>query len=113
MRSDRERLLDVLEALERIDRQARRGRQAFESDELLQTWIVHHIEILGEVVRGISEGLRKKHPEIPWRALVAMRNVLAHGYFGIDIAAVWSTVRNDLPALKGQIELILARMQTE
>ncbi len=45
MRDDRERLLDILEAIERIERYASRGREEFERDELLQTWIVHHIQV--------------------------------------------------------------------
>ena len=47
MRSDRERLLDILEAVERIEKYADRGRQAIERDELLQTWFVHHVQIIG------------------------------------------------------------------
>ena len=51
MRDDRERLLDILEAIERIERYAARGREAFENDELLQTWVVHHVQIIGEAAR--------------------------------------------------------------
>ena len=107
MRDDHERLLDIIEAIERIERYAARGRDAFERDELLQTWVVHHIEILGEAARGISEGMRTEHPTIPWREMVAMRNVLAHDYFGIDIERVWTTVEIDLPALKAKIAAIV------
>ncbi len=107
MRDDRERLSDILEALERIDRHARRGRRTFERDELVQTWIVHHIEILGEAARGISHELRGRHPELPWGQMVAMRNVLAHDYFGIDIDRVWVTVQIDLPPLRAGIAAIL------
>jgi len=107
VRDDRERLLDIVEAIERIQDQARRGRHVFETDKLVQTWMVHHIEILGEATRAVSEGLRIKYPKIPWREMVAMRNVLAHDYFGIDIEQVWATVERDLPALKSQIEAIL------
>ena len=107
MRDDRERLLDIVEAIDRIQEQAQRGRDIFETDKLVQTWMVHHIEILGEATRAISKELRMGYPKIPWRAMVAMRNVLAHDYFGIDIEQVWATVQGDLPALKTQIEAIL------
>lgn len=107
MRDDRERLLDILESIDRINRQAQRGRHVFESDELVQTWIVHHIEILGEATRGVSEELRIRYPKVPWREMVAMRNVLAHDYFGIDVEQLWATVERDLPSLKQQIEAIL------
>lgn len=113
MRDDRERLLDMLESIERIERQARRGRTVFERDELVQTWIVHHIEILGEAARGVSQALRDRHSAIPWREIVAMRNVLAHDYFGIDVERVWSTVERDLPVLKKRIASIVKDMEYE
>ena len=62
MRSDRQRLLDVVEAIEEIEKYADRGRQAFEADDLLQTFIVHHIQILGEACRSISPELRANNP---------------------------------------------------
>ena len=55
MRDDRERFLDILEAIENIEKYALRGKTAFESDELIQTWIVHHLQIIGEAVRGLSQ----------------------------------------------------------
>jgi uncharacterized protein with HEPN domain len=100
MRDDRERLLDILEAISRIERYAARGRTAFEQDELIQNWVVSHIQIVGEACRAISAELREQHPEAPWRAIIGMRNILVHRYFGIDVQAVWVAVERDLPALK-------------
>ena len=99
MRDDRERLADILEAIERIERYAVRGRQAFEDDELIQSWIVHHLEILGEACRSVSYEFRAGHPEIPWGPISGMRNILVHQYFGIDADAVWAAVVRDLPPL--------------
>ena len=107
MKDDRERLLDVLEAIERIERHASRGREEFERDELLQTWIVHHIQIIGEATRKVSDRLRAAHPGIPWPEIIAMRNVLVHDYFGVDVVEVWATVERDLPDLKQKIRMIL------
>lgn len=107
MRDDRSRLLDVIEAIERIERYAARGRQAFETDELLQTWVVHHIQIIGEAVRKLSDALRSAHPEIPWAQIIAMRNIVVHDYFGVDTQEVWAAVERDLPDLKRKIQAIL------
>jgi uncharacterized protein with HEPN domain len=95
-----------VEAIERIERYGR-GRTALEREELIQSWIVHHIEIIGEAASNVSEQLRTRHPEIPWRRIVDMRNVLIHGYFGIDLSEVWRVVENDLPRLKEQVKGIL------
>lgn len=64
MRDDRERLLDIQEAIERIEKYATRGRDAFEHDELIQTWILHNLQILGEAARAISAVLKQQHPEV-------------------------------------------------
>jgi hypothetical protein len=54
MRSDTERLQDLLEAIERIERYSARGREAFYQDELFQTWVVHHLLIIGEAAERLS-----------------------------------------------------------
>jgi uncharacterized protein with HEPN domain len=110
VKDDRERLLDILEAIERIERYAVRGRDAFERDELLQTWVVHHIQIIGEAARKLSDNLRSAHVEVPWPQIIAMRNVLVHDYFGVDVEEIWAAVQRDLPNLRRKIEVILQEL---
>lgn len=107
MRDDRERLQDVLEAIERIEKYSAKGRKAFESDELVQNWIVRHLQIIGEATRSLSLDLREKHPDISWSKIIGMRNILVHDYFGIDVDVVWSAVERDLPELKRKITALL------
>jgi len=107
MRRDRERLLDILEAIEKIQKYAAYGRERFNDDELIQTWVVHHIQLIGEAAAGLSEESRKEYPEIPWSAIVNMRNILVHAYFKIDLPEVWNSVENDLPVLKAQLQSML------
>jgi uncharacterized protein with HEPN domain len=111
MRDDRDRLRDILEAIERIERYLPEGYQRFESDELLQTWMVYHIQVIGEATRKLSDRVRKNHPEIPWPPIIAMRNVLAHDYFGLDLHEIWLTVERDIPHLKPKIQEILNRLE--
>ena len=66
MRRDRQRLEDILEAIERIEKYASGGRATFDRDELVQTWVLHHLQIIGEAVRGLSDEIRSAHPDIPW-----------------------------------------------
>ncbi len=65
--------------------------------------MIHHLQIIGEAVRGISPEFRAANPDIPWSDIIGMRNILIHHYFGIDRAAVWNVVERDLPALKRQL----------
>ena len=107
MRDDRERLQDVLDAIARINKYADRGRTSFDQDELIQTWIIHHIQIIGEASSKLSDELKAAYPDVPWAQIIAMRNILVHDYFGLDLEEVWSVVERDLPDLKRKIEAIL------
>jgi uncharacterized protein with HEPN domain len=108
MRSDRDRLLDILEAVEKIEKYVEKGRERFFGDELIQIWTMYHIQVIGEAATNLSPALCRQYPEIPWADVVAMRNVLIHQYFGIDLQQVWDTVTIDLPKLKRDINAILS-----
>ena len=108
MRDTRERLRDILDAIALIEREAARGRDEFDRSEMLQVWIVHHLMIVGEAVRSLDPAFRQRHPEVPWRQIAGMRNLLVHDYFRINSAIVWETVERDLPQLKLQMIAILA-----
>ena len=71
MRSDRQRLLDILEAIEKIEGHMAQLKEDFDSDEMLQIWTVHYLQIIGEAASRISPELRVKHSEIPWAKLLA------------------------------------------
>ena len=111
MRSDRERLQDILEAIESIEKYTARGREVFSRDELIRVWVIHHIQIIGESAANLSDELRNSSLDIPWLDIVYMRNILVHQYFGIDLNQVWNTVTVDLPVLKSKISHLLSNMQ--
>ena len=87
MRRDEQRLHDILEAIERIDRFTGQGRSLFDADERTQVWVIHHIQIIGEAARALSEDLCARYPQVPWSQIVGMRHILVHDYFGIDLDA--------------------------
>jgi uncharacterized protein with HEPN domain len=107
MRSPQERLLDILEAIARIERYVALGKARFLEDELIQVWIVHHLERIGEVAARLGREFQEAHPQVPWREMVAMRNLLVHEYFSVDLEEVWETAVRDLPLLKAQIQTLL------
>jgi uncharacterized protein with HEPN domain len=107
MRSPQERLLDILEAMARIERYVALGKARFLEDELIQVWIVHHLERIGEAAARLGREFHEAHPQVPWREMVAMRNLLVHEYFSVDLEEVWETAVRDLPLLKAQIQTLL------
>lgn len=65
---------------------------------------VRNLEIIGEAAAHVPEETRGRHPQIPWRQMVATRNRLIHGYLGIDNDTLWSIIRDDIPALLESLE---------
>jgi uncharacterized protein with HEPN domain len=97
----------LLDAIAGIERYAARGRDAFDQDELIQVWIVHHLQIIGEAAAQLGRDFHDAHPEVPWPQIVAMRNILVHEYFGVDLGEVWNAVEHDPPGFKRAIEGLL------
>lgn len=104
---NRERLRDILEAIARIEQYAVLGKARFLEDELVQVWMVHHPERIGEAAARLGREFHEAHPHLPWREMVAMRNLLVHEYFSVDLEEVWQTVIRDLPLLKAQVQTLL------
>lgn len=96
-------------AREAIGFAAGRARDDLETDRQLLLAIVKDVEIVGEAASRLGEEFRARYPELPWKAIVAMRNRLVHAYFDIDHDIVWNTVTDDLPPLAVLVEAILER----
>jgi len=107
VRSDRERLLDILEAIDRIEDRASASVDDFADDDMQQIWVIHHLQIIGEAASKLSDALRGQHSEIPWSEIIGMRHVLVHGYFQVDLDVVWAVIEKDLPPLRRSIKAIL------
>ncbi|MBN2114254.1 MAG: DUF86 domain-containing protein [Acidimicrobiia bacterium] len=110
MNRDRDFLLDFVELIEAINRHRPATEEDFVGDEVLLTATIHWIQTIGEAANAVSEATRRLHPEVPWRQVVDMRNLLAHGYRHVSPAIVWQVVVRDLPDLEAQIRAILAEL---
>jgi uncharacterized protein with HEPN domain len=104
-RGDRERLLDILEAVVAIRTNITSRGQL--DDAVPAAAASHWVEIIGEAANGLSPGVRDGHPDVAWQDAIRMRNRLIHGYFDIDLDLLWDTVERDLPMLEAQIRTIL------
>ena len=119
MNGKKQRVVDYLQhmqaAIWRVQRYTvHKTRDDFMNDEQLQDAVIRNIEIIGEAARNISvQGPEfvAAHPEVPWTALYAMRNRVAHGYWSVDTALVWEVIRRDLPILDGQLTSLVLPLQ--
>ena len=108
MRRDRQRLNDILDALDWIAKAiAARAEVDFLADETLCYAVAQKLTIIGEAVARLSSELKSRRSSVPWPDIVGLRNILVHEYFGIYWPLVWQTAVDHAPVLRGQIAEIL------
>jgi len=72
----------------------------FAADRKTVNAVIRSLEIIGEATKHIPTSFRKKHPDVPWRKMAGMRDVLIHDYMGVDLKTVWKVAQERLPELK-------------
>jgi uncharacterized protein with HEPN domain len=101
-------LTDILQAAKQIQ-QFLQGvdKEQFDGSSLIQSAIIRQIEIIGEAVKRLSQDFRSTHPDIPWRHIAGMRDLLIHAYDHVDIDEVWNAAQSDIPSLISRIEPLI------
>ena len=100
-------LKHIRDAIQKIEKYTSKGKASFFKDSKTQDAVVRNLGIIGEAIRNFPPGFVKAHPEVPWKNIVAMRNIIIHEYFGVEMTIVWDVVRKSLPKLKKQIMALL------
>jgi len=77
----------------------------------LQDKLVRRIEIIGEAVKNLPEDLKREHPEVPWRDIAGLRDIIVHQYFGLDPELIWDVVKRDIPELKPKLKRIQEELE--
>lgn len=94
-------LQDILDAIEHIQQYTEGYTlQTLTADRRTLDAVIRNLEIIGEAARKLPERARAGHPEVDWRKIAGLRDVLVHEYFGIDEEIIWDVVQNKLPPLK-------------
>jgi uncharacterized protein with HEPN domain len=101
----------ILESIAKIEKFCGGGEEEFYRSELVQDAAIRNLQVLAESTQRLSEGLKSSHPEVDWRGIAAFRNVLVHGYLGLNLCRIWEVITIDLPALKPQILRIRDELQ--
>ena len=75
---------------------------------MVQDGVIRQFEIIGEASKRLSDSIRVQYPEVPWKDMAGMRDVLIHDYINVEIDIVWKTVKDHLPQLKEQISKVIS-----
>jgi len=101
---------DILEAIHQIRTYlADQDEEAFKKDRKTQDAIIRNLEIIGEAAGKLPEQIQKDEPEIDWRKITGLRNILIHEYFGINLPIVWDVVQNKLGPLESSCQRLMER----
>ena len=109
MNKDTLYLESMRECLERIDDYTEGGEEVFMTSKLVQDGVIRNLEVIGEATKNLSDDLRSANPEIPWRQIAGMRDVLIHDYLRVNLRRIWQTVVSDLPPLRIVINTLLGK----
>lgn len=103
-------LKHILDAISEIEEYIRDvSHEKFLAERMVQNAVIRQFEIIGEATRRLSEELRQKYKDVPWKEMAGMRDKLIHDYFGVDLEAVWDTATKDIRVLKDKIKNILEK----
>jgi uncharacterized protein with HEPN domain len=102
MRGSKVYLGDIRRSIEKIERYTKgiKSKYAFSKNDLVVDAVTRNLQIIGEAVKNIPLDAKKKHPEIEWKKIAGLRDILTHAYFGVEISIIWDIIENYLPELK-------------
>jgi uncharacterized protein with HEPN domain len=102
------RIQDIINAIHSIaDYSAEITFEEFRTNEVLIKAILYDFVVIGEAAIHIPTEVKSRYPQIPWRLMGDMRNIIAHEYFQVDLKIIWNTIQNNLPSLVAQLHELL------
>ena len=100
-RSNKLFIEDILESIDKIEQYIQGlSYDNFVEKQMVVDAVIRNLEIIGEASKNIPDDIKKKYSSIPWKRMVGLRNIIAHGYFGVDLSIIWEIIDKNLPETK-------------
>ncbi len=105
---------DIVESAARVERYTQGLSLAeFQDSDMAHDAVLHNLLVIGEAVKNIPVEVRDRYPDVAWRAIAGLRDVIAHGYFGLIDETIWDIVQHEMPPLLKQMRAIIAAESTD
>lgn len=102
-------LAHILESINLIEEYSTNMTQAkFQKNRSMQDAIIRRLEIIGEAVKNLPTPFKSRYPDIPWKQIAGMRDILIHEYFDVDLLLTWKVVKHEIPLIKKKLSAILS-----
>ena len=103
---------DILECIGKIEKYTENmSFDEFGKDSKTVDAVVRNLEVIGEASKNVPDEVKKQYQKIYWEGMIGLRNRIVHEYFGVDLKIVWHIIKEELPALKEKMKLVLERSE--
>jgi len=103
---------DILESIKRIENYTiDLSYEDFIENDLVRDAVLRNLEVIGEAAKSIPDEVRDQYPDVPWRRIVGLRNIVIHEYFGVDFENIWKIVKENIPEVKPFIKQVSKKLK--
>jgi uncharacterized protein with HEPN domain len=105
-------LMDMISSIKKIEKYTSEfGINSLNDEGIYYDAVLRNLEIIGEASKSIPDDVKITHPDVSWKEIYGLRNIISHAYFGIDVSEIEFIILNDVPELKSQLEEILKQLE--